>query len=350
MRVTDAQESSQSGLDQIMDTMISGSNPSDRRDGSGEIPSLAHNSPNGSKQSLQVQFAESTLQSDARDATTASKNSGSDSLYANKQISRNSERESGTNRSKVLHSDSQPVGAESGDQTDLSTLDETTSDVGSRPSEKVANTRTMRPMRGVKVEASAVSIPQKYERDVLRRKASLGPIRQKSIEKPVSPSGAVDIGPLNILVAEDDAINRLILQKRLQIDRHKIKLAFHGADCYDEYSKDTVAYDVILMDMQMPVLDGMGATRKIRALEATCYAERKTRVPIIAVSASLLESQVDEAIAAGLDGWILKPVDFGRLKVFFSGLKDRERREADLYRPGQHQVWEKGGWFTNLEE
>lgn len=162
-------------------------------------------------------------------------------------------------------------------------------------------------------------------------------------------SSKKQIKPLRVLVAEDDAINRSILQRRLMIDKHEIKLVNDGSDCYDEYARDTKLYDVILMDMQMPILDGMGSSRKIRLLEETCYAERKRRIPIIAVSASLVESQAREAIDAGIDGWILKPVDFNRLRTFFAGLENDELRKTDLYIPGQHKAWESGGWLRLVD-
>jgi len=66
------------------------------------------------------------------------------------------------------------------------------------------------------------------------------------------------------------------------------------------------------------------------------------RLPIIAVSASLLERQKEELVASGMDGWILKPIDFRRLNDLIKGTLDTEQRNLDLYKPGN---WEKGGWF-----
>jgi len=67
------------------------------------------------------------------------------------------------------------------------------------------------------------------------------------------------------------------------------------------------------------------------------------RVPIIAVSASLLEKERETYINAGFDGWILKPIDFKRLNVLLQGIVDDGTRDSCLYRPGG---WEKGGWFS----
>jgi CheY-like chemotaxis protein len=66
------------------------------------------------------------------------------------------------------------------------------------------------------------------------------------------------------------------------------------------------------------------------------------RVPIIAVSASLLEKERQTYIDAGFDAWILKPISFPRLTELMNGIVDRGVREAALYKQGE---WEKGGWF-----
>ncbi len=70
------------------------------------------------------------------------------------------------------------------------------------------------------------------------------------------------------------------------------------------------------------------------------------RVPIIAVSASLLEKNRRLYIDAGFDGWILKPIDFKRLTVIMSGIVEEKTRESCLYEPGS---WERGGWFAKRQ-
>lgn len=67
------------------------------------------------------------------------------------------------------------------------------------------------------------------------------------------------------------------------------------------------------------------------------------RIPVIAVSASLLEKDIQMYMAAGFDGWILKPIDFKRLNVLLEGIVDQETRTSCLYQPGE---WEKGGWLV----
>ena len=101
----------------------------------------------------------------------------------------------------------------------------------------------------------------------------------------------------------------------------------------------------------MPILNGLEATQQIRHLEATKLAKTDRlahslnggRIPIFVVSASLVERQREELEQIGIDGWILKPIDFGRLYTILRGLTDPVQRERDEYRVGGS--WEIGGWL-----
>jgi DNA-binding response OmpR family regulator len=100
----------------------------------------------------------------------------------------------------------------------------------------------------------------------------------------------------------------------------------------------------------MPIVDGLSSTKMIRAFEGSekCpklspLATRHGRVPIFAVSASLVEREKPLYVEAGFDGWILKPIDFKRLNVLLEGIYDDDTRNKCLYQPGE---WEKGGWFA----
>ncbi len=101
----------------------------------------------------------------------------------------------------------------------------------------------------------------------------------------------------------------------------------------------------------MPILNGFEATLKIREFEhSSARSERPShalngRLPVFAVSASLLEHQRDELVAHGMDGWILKPIDFKRLNVILKGVQDPAQRQVDVYRPGCS--WESGGWLRD---
>ena len=103
----------------------------------------------------------------------------------------------------------------------------------------------------------------------------------------------------------------------------------------------------------MPIVDGLTSTKMIRSFEKSSsdeFLSRRAalngRVPILAVSASLIEKNRQVYVDAGFDGWILKPIDFKRLTVIMSGIVEEEPRESCLYEPGE---WERGGWFTKRQ-
>lgn len=100
----------------------------------------------------------------------------------------------------------------------------------------------------------------------------------------------------------------------------------------------------------MPIVDGMSSCKMIRSGEKACKqqvltarASRNGRVPIFAVSASLVEKDCQIYIDAGFDGWILKPVSFSRLNELMKGIVDQDLRDSNVYKSG---IWEQGGWFT----
>lgn len=99
----------------------------------------------------------------------------------------------------------------------------------------------------------------------------------------------------------------------------------------------------------MPIVDGLTSTKMIRSMEHrhshqghSALAAQNGRIPIFAVSASLVEREKDTYVDAGFDGWILKPVDFKRLNTLLLGIADDAVRTTCLYEVGE---WERGGWF-----
>lgn len=101
----------------------------------------------------------------------------------------------------------------------------------------------------------------------------------------------------------------------------------------------------------MPIVDGLTSTKMIRSFEQTHehpghskLASINGRIPIFAVSASLVENEKQTYIDAGFDGWILKPIDFKRLNTLLTGIHSEETRLSCLYAPGG---WEHGGWFQS---
>lgn len=99
----------------------------------------------------------------------------------------------------------------------------------------------------------------------------------------------------------------------------------------------------------MPIVDGMSATKIIREFEQSSsentIADKATafgRVPIFAVSASLVEKDVQNYIDTGFDGYIMKPIDFKRVNSLLCSLQSEPERTALTYLPGN---WENGGWL-----
>ncbi|KAI1814241.1 hsp90-like protein [Poronia punctata] len=156
-----------------------------------------------------------------------------------------------------------------------------------------------------------------------------------------------------VLIAEDDPVNMRILTKRLEKTGHEVSPALNGEACATIYKEKASEFDVVLMDMQMPIVDGLSSTKLIRAFEKSSdglglstLARRHGHIPIFAVSASLVEKERSIYVEAGFDGWILKPIDFKRLNVLLEGITNDSVREQCLYQPGQ---WERGGWFGRRE-
>lgn len=113
---------------------------------------------------------------------------------------------------------------------------------------------------------------------------------------------------LKILAAEDNETNRLVLEALLEPLGGKLDFVADGSEAVDRFEVET--YDLILMDIQMPVMNGIDATRLIRAKESR---EKWVRTPILALTANTLESQLLEYAEAGIDGHVAKPVQTSSL-------------------------------------
>jgi CheY-like chemotaxis protein len=116
---------------------------------------------------------------------------------------------------------------------------------------------------------------------------------------PESEGGA----PLRVLVTDDNATNRRVAELILQTIGAEMVFAENGLEAVQAVER--VAFDVVLMDLQMPVMDGLTAIRAIRAREAS---ERLPRLPIVVVSANAMPEQVAASRDAGADGHLGKPI------------------------------------------
>lgn len=117
------------------------------------------------------------------------------------------------------------------------------------------------------------------------------------------PPSSTPKGPLQILLVEDSLDNRLLIQAYLKKTPHTLTMVENGEQALNAVKKKE--YDLLLMDIQMPVMDGYMATRAIRDWEGE---EQKSPVPIVALTAYALEEEVNQALAAGFTGHLSKPV------------------------------------------
>ncbi|GAU77214.1 PAS domain S-box protein [Fusibacter sp. 3D3] len=113
---------------------------------------------------------------------------------------------------------------------------------------------------------------------------------------------------LKILVAEDDKINQIVVEKLLNLQGHRVDIAEDGIECIKRYDAD--AYDLVIMDIQMPNMNGIDATKKIREMQAL---ENRV-IPIIALTAYALKDDRQKMINEGFDDYLAKPID---VKLFF---------------------------------
>ncbi|KAG9247124.1 PHY1, histidine kinase-group VIII protein [Calycina marina] len=213
-------------------------------------------------------------------------------------------------------------------------------------------------VHGEKTPLRAVRMPDEFSQPVPEEtcstsKASIDiPHDRRSVADASETEGSVaNLGAdqLEVLVAEDDPINSRIIRKRLEKSGHHVYHTVNGEECARAYEQNPKAFDLVLMDMQMPIVDGLTSTKMIRSMEKSTDSPQLSnrasvngRIPIFAVSASLVERNRQEYIAAEFDGWILKPIDFKRLSILMQGIVDDSPQSACLYRPGH---WEHGGWF-----
>jgi CheY-like chemotaxis protein len=110
------------------------------------------------------------------------------------------------------------------------------------------------------------------------------------------------IPPLQILLVEDNLVNQKVAQRLLEKAGHTVTIAANGREALTRVAGG--GYDLVLMDVQMPEMDGLEATMAIRA------TERQTgrRLPIVALTADAMTGDRERCLEAGMDGYVTKPV------------------------------------------
>ncbi len=127
-----------------------------------------------------------------------------------------------------------------------------------------------------------------------------------AVHAPVAPCVATDPvkdAGLNILLAEDNAVNQLLMVRLLQKRGHRVVVAGNGKLALDAMEHER--FDLVLMDVQMPELDGLEATQEIRRREQ----RSRTRVAVVALTAHAMTGDRELCLAAGMDGYLTKPIN-----------------------------------------
>jgi CheY-like chemotaxis protein len=123
------------------------------------------------------------------------------------------------------------------------------------------------------------------------------------------PSDAVETVPLRILLVEDNRVNRTVALRLLEKQGHTVATAENGREALERLETLNWQIDLVLMDVQMPEMDGYQATAAIREREK----QLRTHVPVIALTAHALEGTQAVCLQAGMDGYLSKPIQTDKL-------------------------------------
>jgi PAS domain S-box-containing protein len=154
---------------------------------------------------------------------------------------------------------------------------------------------------------------------LLRRADAAGPV------EPSRPSGlesARRVSPLRVLLAEDNSVNRELASTVLQKLGHSVEAVWNGQEVLDSW-KDG-GFDLVLMDVQMPILDGLETTARIRQQEAAAGGH----IPIIGLTAHAMKGDREDGLAAGMDEYLTKPLQLEDLARAIEKLAPREKGVA----------------------
>ena len=153
-------------------------------------------------------------------------------------------------------------------------------------------------------------------------RAAVSAPRQGAMARPAAPTatGGLSVGsaggerPLRVLAAEDNAVNRQVLSSVLGVFGVEFEVVEDGRQAVEAWARG--GFDVILMDVQMPEMDGVAATRAIREAER---AHGRAHTPIVALSANAMTHQVEQYLAAGMDRHVPKPIEIAALRAALEG-------------------------------
>ena len=163
-----------------------------------------------------------------------------------------------------------------------------------------------------KLRAHCLSQPIKQSTLVEALKISLAERDQESSDDwsettpatTATPTGPADGGGIQILLVEDGIANQKFAVSMLSRWGHQVTIANHGQEALDRLEQDPDRYQLVLMDVLMPVMDGLQATAAIREREQTSGGH----IPIVAITAQAMKGDRDKCLAAGMDHYLTKPI------------------------------------------
>lgn len=147
-------------------------------------------------------------------------------------------------------------------------------------------------------------------------------IDERAEDAAIKEEAAPDFSSRRILVVDDVDINREIILTFLEDTGVMLETAANGQEAVDMFAANPPGYyDLILMDVQMPILDGIGATKAIRALERPDARD----IMIVAITANVFKEDVEQVVAAGMNGHIGKPVQYENILATIRQIFNREQ-------------------------
>ena len=162
----------------------------------------------------------------------------------------------------------------------------------------------------------------------LRRVVGRGQLEEEDVAPGPEPQAPSPLPPevvtsLRVLVAEDNPVNQLVSRKMLEGLGVSVEVVENGLEALE--AVQTSDYDLVLMDCQMPEMDGFAATKEIRTLDEPC-----SRIPIVALTANAMKGDREACLAAGMDDYLAKPFSKAELsEVLARRLADRVPQDAE---------------------
>ena len=131
-------------------------------------------------------------------------------------------------------------------------------------------------------------------------------------------------GTFKILLAEDNPVNQLLAVRILENAGHTVTVVDDGVQALEAVRRER--FDLVLMDVQMPLLGGIEATEALRKEELATAADR---IPVIAMTAGAIQGDRERCLAAGMDDYISKPIDMRQLRVAMEQVMARSTAPGD---------------------